>query len=294
MKNVQKSLGFAACAGVMIMLAACGGGSGGDAPSVQTMSVQTPVRYGQSTTIAIVGRNLGATTLAVDGRCDDLTRLATSTEDNVQYSCVVRTIGEMVPRLRDASGGRELGSVRVTIPLPRVSVTIGDGTRSGTFVIELDPQATPITVDNFLAYVTATGNFYRNTVIAYASAERGILLGGYTANAAGALQAKATTRAPITLEASAQRKHERGTVGMFRRGDANSATSEWFVNTQNNTLFDVGSAENPLGFAVFGRIVEGLDIVDIAAGVPVRGDAGTGFDRVPSPNVGISSISQTR
>jgi peptidyl-prolyl cis-trans isomerase A (cyclophilin A) len=276
-------------------LAGCGGGNSAGDPSVATISA-SPTRYGATMTIAIVGRNLGSTELAVDGRCDNLTKAAGATDDAVQYTCTVRTVGDLVPRVRVAGGSRELGSVRATIPTPRVSVTLTDGSRSGTFVVELDPVAAPLAVDNFLAYVgtTSAASFYRSTAVTYVDPTVGILMGGYTVGAAGVLVAKAATRPAIALEASASRLHLRGTVGMYRRGDENSATTEWFVNTQNNAFLDVGSAQNPAGFTIFGTVVDGLDIVDIAAGVAVKTDLGTGFTNVPDTPMTISAISQTR
>lgn len=276
-------------------LAACGGGNSGSDPSVATMTA-APSRYGATMTIAIVGRNLGATELAVDGRCDNLTKLSGATEDAVQYTCVPRTVGDLVPRLRLSTGGREIGSVRATIPAPRVSVTLSDGSRSGTFVVELDPQAAPQAVDNFLAYVGtgAATSFYRNTAVSYVDPAVGVLMGGYTIGAGGVLVAKAPTRAAVPLEASATRLNLRGTVGLYRRGDENSATSEWYVNTRDNPFLDVGSAQNPAGFTVFGTVVEGLDVLDVAAAVPIKTDAGTGFANVPQAAITLTAISQTR
>lgn len=278
-----------------VLLAACGGGNSANDPSVATMSA-SPSRYGATMTIAIVGRNLGATELVVDGRCDNLTQAAGATEDAVQYTCTVRTVGDLIPRLRVAGGSRELGSVRATIPAPRVSVTLTDGARSGTFVVELDPVAAPLAVDNFLAYVgtTSAASFYRTTAVTYVDPAVGILMGGYTIGAGGALAAKLATRPAIALEASASRLNLRGSVGMYRRGDANSATTEWFINTQNNAFLDVGSAQNPAGFTIFGTVVDGLDVVDVAAGVAVKTDLGTGFTNVPDTPMTISAISQTR
>lgn len=287
---------FLSALAVTVLLPACGGGgNAGDTPSVTTLTASPP-RYGQTMTIAVIGRNLSGIDVSVDGRCDNLVKAAGGADDAVQYTCTPRAIGEIVPRVRNAQGGRELGSVKVDIPLPRVSVAIGDGTRSGTFVIELDPVAAPATVDNFLTHVGASTvtSFYRNTVVTHADPAMGILLGGHVIGSDGALVGKPGTGGPITLEARADRKQLRGTVGMFRRGGANSATTEWFVNTQDNPTLDVGSAENPLGFAVFGRVIEGLAVPEVLAAAPTRLDEATGFPRVPSPAVGISAISQTR
>lgn len=280
-----------------MMLASCGGGSGSDgggSPAVSTMSA-SPVRYSQGMTIDIVGRNLDqGIDLVVDGPCTNVVRVAGGTGDRVQFTCVVKGVGEIVPRVKSFDGQREIASVKVSVPLPRVSVTLTDGTQTGSFVIELDPAAAPSTVDNFLAYATSgTTPFYRNAAVSYADPAMGIRLGGYTVSGNGVLTLKAPTRDPIPVEAGNGLKNERGTVAMAQRDTADRAT-EWWVSTQDNPSLDRGSAENPLGYTVFGKVVEGLAVVETAAAVPTIIELVSGSLRAPVRGVTISAISQIR
>lgn len=282
-----------------VMLASCGGGGGGGSdgggsPSVSTMSA-SPVRYSQSMTIAIVGRNLDqGIDLVVDGPCTNVVRAAGGTGDAVQFTCVVKGVGEIIPRVKSFDGQREIASVKVNVPLPRVSVTLTDGSRSGTFVMELDPATAPNTVDNFLAYATIGATpFYRTTAVSYADPATGIRLGGHTVNASGVLTLKAPTRDPIPVEAGNGLKNQRGTVALVQRNSTDPAT-EWWVSTQDNPSLDLGSAENPLGYTVFGKVIEGLAVVETAAAVPTIIELVSGSLRAPVRGVTISAISQTR
>lgn len=285
-------------------LAGCGGAGGGSgddgsSPSVANLTAN-PTRYGQTMVVTISGRNLlqGVDVGIEGGRCDNLTQSAGASNDTVQFNCVVRSLGEMTARVRTTTGGRELGSVRFSIPVPQVRVTLTEGTgstaRAGSFVIELDPAAAPATVDNFLAYATAGGPFYVNTLVSFAEPTQGIVLGGFQQNAQGVLSTKTPTREPIALEASAERRNLRGTVAMFRRSNDAQATTEWVVNTQDNPFLDVGSVAYPGGLAVFGRITEGIEIAEEAAKVPVRFDLVNELSRVPVTAIRISAITQIR
>lgn len=285
-----------------LLLASCGGGGGssadgGGSPTVQTMSA-SPFRYGQTMTIAIVGRNLDqGIDLVVDGACNNVTRVAGGTGDAVQFTCLVKGVGEIVPRVKSFGGQREIASVKVNVPLPRVSVTLTDGSRSGTFVIELDPTTALNTVDNFLAYATTpTTPFYRDTLVSYADPAMGIRLGGHTANAVGngaSLVTKSPTRDPIPVEAGNGLKNLRGTVAMAARSATDPAIL-WWVSTQDNPSLDLGSAENPLGYTVFGKVVEGLAVAETTAGVPTIIELVSGSLRAPVTAVKISAISQIR
>lgn len=293
MNTVTSSLLLALAAS----LGACGGGGsdGAGSAAVSTMTA-SPTRYSQTMIIAIVGRNLlQGIEVFVDGPCSNLVRAAGGTDDAVQYTCLVDGVGEIVPRVRNAVGQRELASVRAQIPLPQVSVTLSDGTQSGTFIIELDPVAAPLTVQNFIAYASGGNNaYFRNTAMTFADPARGILLGGYNAGANGVLIAKAPTRSPIPIESDNGLKNVRGAVAMYRRGDASSAANEWLINTQDNPSLDRGSAENPAGFAVFGKVVDRLDVVEVAAAVATAPELVSGSPRAPIAPVRITAISQTR
>lgn len=280
----------------LALLAGCGGSGGGadgGGAFVSNITVSS-VRFGATMGITVTGRNLGAAIeLTVDGDCTDVTRVVGTSDDAVQWTCVVRGLGELVPRVRNSETRRELGSVKVNVPAPRVSITATDGTRSGTFVMELDPVAAPKTVENFLAYVNTTPtSFYRNTLFHRVVPAVGVFGGGFTNGLSNSLLPKSATRPAIPLEAGL--KNLRGTVAMFRGAAATSATSQFFINTSDNPQFDTGANGDPAGYAVFGRVIEGINVVDEINTVPTGYDVGQAVSGVPSIPVSITAISQIR
>ncbi len=160
---------------------------------------------------------------------------------------------------------------------PRVALK----TTKGTIVLELYPDKAPRTVENFLRYVRE--GFYSGTVFHRVIPGFVIQGGGLTPD----LQPK-PTRAPIPNEAKNGLSNRRGTVAMARTMVVDSATSQFFVNLADNTFLDHRS-DTPQGFgyAVFGRVVDGMDVVDAIATVPT----GTvkGFRDVPREAVVIES-----
>lgn len=130
-------------------------------------------------------------------------------------------------------------------------------TSSGDIRLELYPQESPITVENFLQY--ANEGFYEGTIFHRIISHFMIQGGGMTAD----LQPK-PTHDPITNEADNGLKNLRGTVAMARTSDINSATSQFFINVEVNGALDHVSKENSRnwGYAVFGRVVDGMDVVD--------------------------------
>jgi cyclophilin family peptidyl-prolyl cis-trans isomerase len=131
-------------------------------------------------------------------------------------------------------------------------------TSMGAFTIELYPEEAPITVENFLQYVD--DGFFDGTVFHRVIPNFVIQGGGFTE----AMKQK-PTRATITNEADNGLKNLRGTLSMARTSDVNSATSQFFVNLADNAFLDHGARD--FGYAVFAKVVEGLDVVDAIAGV---------------------------
>lgn len=269
-----------------ITLAACGGGGEGDASAVTNISAAN-MRLTSTGAISASGRNLSSASMRVEGACTNLTRVASSTDDLLQYTCDVQALGAVRIYVVNASG-QDIGDVTAEVLQPRVSVS----TSKGNFVIDLDAALAPKTVLNFLAYVKA--GFYTNTLIDTARPGRGIMGGAFTLDAnTGALTAKTTSRQPIELESANGLKHVRGAVGMFRTLAANSATFRWFVDAGDNADLNYVDANNP-GYVVFGHVSAGLDVVDGIAAVDVRPDLVLGLTDVPVTAVRILSILQTR
>jgi peptidyl-prolyl cis-trans isomerase A (cyclophilin A) len=127
-------------------------------------------------------------------------------------------------------------------------------TSEGNITLELDAQKAPKTVDNFLQYVRA--GFYSGTIFHRVIDGFMIQGGGFTAD-----MKQKPTRAPIPLESQNGLKNDRGTIAMARTGDPNSATAQFFINVVDNPRLNHPNPDGH-GYAVFGRVVDGMDVVD--------------------------------
>ena len=161
------------------------------------------------------------------------------------------------------------------VSAPRVAVE----TTQGRIVLELAPKEAPKTVENFLTYVKA--GHYDGTVFHRVIPTFMIQGGGFSAD-----MTERPTRAPIPLESRNGLKNERGAVAMARRSDPNSATAQFFINVVDNPRLDYPSFDGN-GYAVFGKVVEGMDVVDKIREVPT-GSRG-GHQNVPESPVTIKS-----
>ncbi|NIU63176.1 MAG: peptidylprolyl isomerase A [Pseudomonas stutzeri] len=138
---------------------------------------------------------------------------------------------------------------------PRVLLT----TSLGEIELELEAEKAPISVENFIAYVDS--GFYDGTVFHRVIPGFMIQGGGFDEG----LNQK-PTKAPIKNEADNGLHNERGTVAMARTQNVNSATSQFFINLRDNDFLDHGSRD--FGYAVFGKVVRGMEVVDQIAQVP--------------------------
>ena len=134
-------------------------------------------------------------------------------------------------------------------------------TSAGDIVIELDKAKAPKTVDNFVQYVK--DGHYNGTVFHRVIPTFMIQGGGMTAD-----MVEKKTRAPIPLESKNGLSNVRGSIAMARTGDPNSATSQFFINVQDNARLDAANAADGNGYAVFGKVVAGMDVVDKIRSVP--------------------------
>lgn len=125
-------------------------------------------------------------------------------------------------------------------------------TTMGTFVIELLPKQAPLSVANFLQYVD--DNFYNGTTFHRVAPGFVLQAGGYTYDFV-----KKATREPIVNEADKDYKNELWTLSMARTSDPDSATSQFFINVAKNVDLDKNS--NSAGYAVFGKVISGFDIL---------------------------------
>jgi peptidyl-prolyl cis-trans isomerase A (cyclophilin A) len=158
---------------------------------------------------------------------------------------------------------------------PTVVIT----TSQGTIKAVLNKEQSPITVENFLKYVRS--GFYDGTIFHRVMPNFMIQGGGMTPD----LQEK-PTQGPIRNEAKNGLRNSRGTLAMARTNDPNSATSQFFINVRDNHALDFGI--RGAGYAVFGEVVEGMDVVDKIVNVPTT--AKPPHENVPVTPVMIKSI----
>lgn len=156
-------------------------------------------------------------------------------------------------------------------------------TTMGDLLIELDNEAAPMTVKNFVEYVN--DGFYAGTVFHRVISGFMIQGGGMDRN----LNSKANN-APIVNEAANGLKNDRGTLAMARTADPDSATSQFFINHKNNDFLNYsGPTPDRIGYAVFGKVIDGMDVVDAIAAVKT-GRKGH-YDDVPAEPIEIVSAS---
>jgi cyclophilin family peptidyl-prolyl cis-trans isomerase len=152
-------------------------------------------------------------------------------------------------------------------------------TSMGNIVIELNEQAAPITVKNFLGYVEE--GFYDGTIFHRVIPDFMIQGGGLTAE-----MEEKQTREAIINEADNGLKNERGTIAMARKPHPDSATVQFFINHRDNAPLNYVENGDP-GYAVFGKVIEGMDVVDAIASVNTT--TRMGYDDVPVKAVLIKS-----
>ena len=154
-------------------------------------------------------------------------------------------------------------------------------TSLGSFTLELDAAKAPITVENFLSYVDE--GFFDGLIFHRVIPGFMIQGGGFAPD-----MSQKKNRAPIRNEATNGLKNARGTIAMARTNEINSATAQFFINLSDNAFLD--NAPGNYGYAVFGKVVEGLDTIDRIA--KERTGRRKGHDDVPVNDVIIVSAKQ--
>jgi peptidyl-prolyl cis-trans isomerase B (cyclophilin B) len=156
-------------------------------------------------------------------------------------------------------------------------------TSVGTFTITLDSEKAPKSVANFLDYVDAKhydGTLFHRVIDGFM-----VQGGGYDAS-----YERRATKAPVQNEADNGIKNTIGTVAMARTGDPHSATAQFFVNVADNKFLDHTAKEaQGWGYAVFGKVTEGMDVVDKIRAVPT-GAQGPFSKDAPTTPITITTI----
>ena len=154
-----------------------------------------------------------------------------------------------------------LAALSLAAATPALAQKVKFVTSEGDIVVELDAAKAPKTVENFLQYVKA--GHYNGTVFHRVIANFMIQGGGMTPD----LKEKATLP-PIGLESRNGLANQRGTVAMARTNDPNSATAQFFINVKDNDFLNQPQSRDGNGYTVFGKVIEGMDVVDKIRVVP--------------------------
>ncbi len=158
-------------------------------------------------------------------------------------------------------------ALALAAPIAAQAQKVRLATSAGDIVVELDAAKAPKTVDNFVRYVKA--GHYDGTVFHRVIPSFMIQGGGYSAD-----MKEKSTRAPIPLESRNGLANVRGTIAMARTPDPNSATAQFFINVQDNPNLDQPNASDGNGYAVFGKVTAGMEVVDKIRAAPTGNKAG--------------------
>lgn len=153
-------------------------------------------------------------------------------------------------------------------------------TSLGEFVVELYSDKAPKTVDNFLKY--AAEKHYEGTIFHRVIDGFMVQGGGFTA-----AMVQKPTRTPIALETNNGLKNDVGTIAMARTGNPDSATSQFFINVANNNNLNAPQPDG-YGYAVFGKVISGMDVIDKIRQSPTRNQGG--FQNVPAIPISINAV----
>jgi cyclophilin family peptidyl-prolyl cis-trans isomerase len=261
-----------------LLIAGCGGGTGFQ-PTITGVKPEM-LQYGKSATIYLGGKDLRSNMVVeTNGACANPSFDSNSTTDMLVLNCTVKVAGNFTLTIK-TEAGLVVNTTPLTVPNPQVDIL----TTLGNIVLELDPAAASITVNNFLSY--ANNGFYQNTLFHRVISGFMIQGGGYTAG----LVKKEGQKDPIVLESNNGLSNMRGTVAMARTNDPNSATSEFFINHVDNGFLNY-STTNP-GYAVFGKVIQGMDVVDAIASRATT--ASNGFADVPIEDITITGTVQIK
>ena len=287
------------------LLAACGGGggsSGGQPPTVSSTSASTATpMYSQTLVVTVNGNNLDQGLGGSSTGCSSITLGTTapyvSTATTAYLKCTVAGVGAQVLNVTRSADGTTLATQAFTVAVPQVTLAVSNGAGvGGNVVITLAPVQSPITVNNFLAYVNS--GFYNGTVFHRLVPGFVIQGGGYAAPLAVSPNTPALkpTNAGITLEDLNGLSNLQWTVAMARGSSPTSGTSQFFINLVDNP--GLNGTSTTYGYAVFGAVTTGTDVVTAMAGAPCSpwptffGPNVT--DCLPSPNLVVTGAVQTR
>jgi peptidyl-prolyl cis-trans isomerase A (cyclophilin A) len=278
---------------VLAALCACGGGSSSPLATVTTASASAS-HYGAAAMLTITGANLDNISVGSPG-CKNITRLTSaptaSTSTTAYYACTVS--GAFTSTFTITSNGQNVGQAGFTVPPPIVTLRVTNHNDiNGDIVLALAGDKMPVTVDNFLAYLNQ--GFYTNTIFHRVVAGFVAQGGEYGPTNNGQLPASPKQASPaippIPLEVDPTLKNVTWSIAMANGGSPPMSTSSFYINLANNTNLDGG-------FAVFGTITAGTDVVQQIVASPAvckNNPLAQTTDCLPQPDVVITSAVQTQ
>ncbi len=275
------------CIGVVVVgiVSACGGGGGVSGQGSTTVASITagPVMYSQRSVFTVSGANLTGATVTASGSCGSLSELTGGTSSARQFACSPTSTGTVNLSVADAAA-TVLKQEPFTVPNPQVKFV----TTSGDILVELNPTKAPKTVNNFLLYVK--DKFYDNTQFHRVISGFVVQGGGFGVDGVQ----KAASHPTLELEAPAVTglSNTAGTIAMARTTVLNSATSQFYFNTVDNSAsLDATGG----GYAVFGTVLQGMDVVHAIEAVPVHTDPlNPGNTSSPVTVVAVTSATQVQ
>lgn len=261
-----------------MLLTSCGGADDDVAIAIEVdrLSYVQPSQF--TVTGAALDDQLSITTKA----CSGLQQVGAGSSTQLIVRCTIAATGPGAVTLEvKDSTGQLLKAQAFDVPEPQVTLN----TTKGRVVVELNPTVAPATTVNYLRYVHS--GFYDNTLFHGVFAGR-LIQGGYLNTLPAQQQG---VLAPIPLESNRGLTNLRGTLALSRKAGADTATSQFYFNLADNPQLDYISPERP-GYAVFGRVVQGMEVLDAIG--QVRTNLLYGLPNFPIDDVVITSAVQTQ
>jgi peptidyl-prolyl cis-trans isomerase A (cyclophilin A) len=265
----------------------------GDVLKEQTFDVSVPtspvviavqsdrLMYSKSTQWTFTGQALDKDFTVSTKGCVGLALVVGGTSTSKSVTCNITAAGSSAVTIEaKLPDGTVLLVKTMDVPAPQVTMT----TNLGNMVLELDAVAAPLTVNNFLQYVN--DQFYDITIIhRIVTDDIFVAQGGWLTPTP---EVKTGLRAPIALEVDKGLSNVRGTIAMARASALNSATSQFYLNLSDNVALDTANG----GYAVFGKLVSGLPVLDALGAIPTSTQFG--LNNFPAQSVLVQAAAQTR
>ena len=259
-------------------LTACVGSNETSDPVIDRIVIEN-TKYGQLGRFVIEGKHLDQEFSVSLSKCTGLAVAEGGLATSKTITCTVNGTGAAT--IFASFKDQQIYSANFNVPEPQVLMK----TSMGDLLIELNPTAAPITVRNFLGYVN--DQFYNKTQ--FHRIEKSFVAQGGWVDLTPAV--KNPTRPAITLESNNGLSNLKGTIAMARTNEPNSATSQFYFNLADNLGLDYAQGVRD-GYAVFGKIIQGIPVLDAIGQVPIANRYG--LATFPAADLIITEVRQTQ